>query len=142
MKKKKRNITFGAIYWEKDEQQFIQVADIADMLEEHLQLTDFGKGLHNITFIPMGVAENDPIHQEKYRYNKAKKQLEIHKRLDMTALPTGSAMDFRRAVALLFLTAIKDEFPSQKIPAFELLRFAQAVERLFLEQGYLEQEVA
>lgn len=129
-------IDFGSIAWEEDSRIFGNISEIADVLNDQIVLSRYGKDVLSIFFVPMGLQPDDDFHPEKVSYSPKRKELDIRLKLDYARMKKASGPEFLRMVAQLFLSAI-DRFPVNRLKDFDVSAFKEDVARIFREKGYL-----
>lgn len=116
---------------------------LADALNNHLSLSNYGSGLKGIAFIYIATPPADEIHEECFTYSRKKKELFIQMRLPYNAVEQASVPETLHLMVIHYLEVMREKLPLKKITDFDHLHFVQDVQRLFEAQGWLEvQEVA
>jgi len=110
---------------------------LANALNEHLVLSNYGTGVLGIAFIYIATAPEDEIHQECFSYSRKNKELFIQMRLSYEAIKNGSIPDTLQLMAASYLQTMQHKLPIKKIPNFDQARFVEDVQRLFEAEGWL-----
>jgi hypothetical protein len=110
---------------------------LANALNEHLVLSNYGTGVLGIAFIFIATAPEDEIHQECFSYSHKNKELFIQMRLSYEAVKNGSIPDSLQLMAASYLQIMQNKLPIKKIPNFDQTRFVEDVQRLFEAEGWL-----
>lgn len=120
---------------------FDNVNVMEDVLNEHLQLSNYGCGLVAIAFVFIAQQPDNTIHEEEMKYRRKKKELYIQMKLPYELVERYDKPQVLQLMAATYLHTIKD-LPKLNIPDFDYQRFAKDVERLFEAQGWLVKESA
>jgi hypothetical protein len=107
------------------------------VLNGSLQLGDYGD-ITGIAFIFIVTSPDDAIHTEMFRFNRAKKTLEVHMRLPFEAVESASQSEVLHMMAQKYLQTMQERLPKKKIPHFDWERFVNDLRQLFEKQGWLE----
>ena len=135
-------VVTGIVWHEvKDKIAFENINLMEDVLNEHLQLPDYGSGLVAIAFIFIAVQPSNTIHEEEMTYRRKKKELSIQMKLPYELVEQYDRPQVLQLMAATYLHTIKD-LSKLKIPDFDYQRFAKDVERLFEGRGWLVKETA
>lgn len=110
---------------------------LANVLNEHLVLSNYGTGVLGIAFIYISTAPEDEIHQECFSYSRKNKELFIQMRLSYEAVKNGSLPEALQLMATSYLQTMQHKLPIKKIPNFDPARFVEDVQRLFEAEGWL-----
>jgi hypothetical protein len=110
---------------------------LANVLNEHLVLSNYGTGVLGIAFIYISTAPEDEIHQECFSYSRKNKELFIQMRLSYEAIKNGSIPDALQLMAASYLQTMQNKLPLKKIPNFDQARFVEDVQGLFEAEGWL-----
>lgn len=130
-------IWIGTIVWKEAWDKVKRSKYIEKLLNNNLDLDDYGGGLRSIRFVPISVLPSNPIHEESIKYAPQKKELAIYLKLDFDAVKDGDEDSYLTLVAHLFLRAI-DEAPQHKVKDFDWPRFRKDVAGLFEAEGWLQ----
>lgn len=135
-------VVTGIVWHEvKDKIAFENINVMEDILNEHLQMSDYGSGIVAIAFIFIAQQPTNTIHEESMTYRRKKKELSIQMKLPYELVERYEQPQVLQLMAATYLDTIKD-LPKLKIPDFDYQRFAKDVERLFEAQGWLVKEPA
>ena len=138
MTKKDKNwpaIWIGPILWKDIADKAPLVNRIEDLLNESIDLSDYGSGLTAIRFVPFILLPSNQVHQEEVTYSRRKKEIFIKLPVDYTLAESADEGTFRALLAQLFLASI-EEYSKHRIPDFDWRRFQADVRRLFAGEGW------
>lgn len=111
---------------------------LADTLNQHLSLANYGSGLKGIAFIYIATPPVDEIHEECFTYSRKNKELFIQMRLPYDAVELASVPETLQLMALRYLQTMREKLPLKKIADFDHGRFVQDVQHLFESEGWVE----
>jgi hypothetical protein len=132
-------IWFGIIFWKDLEEKSYWVNPMEKLINNRIQLSNYGQGLKHIRFVLIAVPPDNKMHEEGIRYSARKKQLLLYKKLDYQAVLEADQPAFQRLVAQLFLKSI-DDYAKRRIQDFDRQRFREDMTALFIEQGWIQPE--
>lgn len=112
----------------------IFIHSLTDLLNSHLQLSDYGDGVVEFNFT--AIIEPEEFFPTKYRYLKGKKRIDAEIRMDYDQAVKAAIGEFRGLVAQLYLDTL-DLLETKKIVDFDLKKFRQDLEDLFVRQGWI-----
>lgn len=109
---------------------------LEDVLNEHLELSDYGIGLENLTVIFIAVQPTNTLHEEVTRYSRHKKELYIQKKLPFDLV---SQYDKRQVLQLMAITYLEmlEDLDDLNVPNFDFVQLRADVQQLFEAQGWL-----
>lgn len=139
----RRPFVISGILWHEigEKVAFVNSVTMEDVLNEHLQLLDYGKGLKGIAFIFIVQQSYSKFHREEMTYDRKRKELYIQMKLPYELVEQYERPQVLQLMATTYLHTIKD-LPKLNIPDFDYQRFAKDVEQLFEGQGWLVKEPA
>ncbi len=137
MNQEKPQIWFGAIFWKDLKAQALQVKEVESLLNDALDLSNYGSSLQSIDFIPIALKPSNKVHEEERHYSLRKKKLSLHLKMDFEKVTHASPEGFLPLIAQFFLEAI-DEAPRHQIKNFDWPRFKKDVTELFEAEGWLQ----
>jgi len=112
-----------------------------DVLNENLNLFDYGSGLKAIAVVFIAVQSTNTIHEEVMRYSHKKKEIYIQKKLPYELVCQYEKPQVLQLMAVSYLEILTD-LKRKHIPDFDLSLFQQDVQKLFTEQNWLNLEKA
>lgn len=130
-------IWFGIVFWKELMDKIPWVKPMEKLINNHIQLSNYGEGLKHIRFVLIAVPPDNKLHEEGIRYSARKKQLLLYKKLDYQATLEADQPAFQRLVAQLFLKSIED-YAKRRIQDFDRQRFKEDMTALFTEQGWIQ----
>ena len=135
-------VVTGIVWHEvQDKTAFENINMVEDVLNDHLQLSNYGPGLiGGIAFVFIAQQPDNTIHKEEMTYRRKKKELYIQMKLPYESVAQYERPQVLELMAGTYLRTIQ-QFGKLKIPDFDYQRFAKDVEQLFEAQGWLVREV-
>ncbi|MBK8880338.1 MAG: hypothetical protein IPN74_18040 [Haliscomenobacter sp.] len=107
-----------------------------DVLNAHLNLSDYGSGLVSLAVTFLAVQPGNALHKEEMTYRLRKKEAYIQTKLPYERVAQDEKSQTLHLMASIYLDAVKD-MSKLNIPDFNLSQFAEDLELLFEEQGWL-----
>lgn len=111
------------------------------VLNDHIKLSDYGRGVEGIAFIFVVQQPDDTFHEEKLTYNEQEKELVAQYKIDPALLTDLSEEEVLQLMAQTYLSKI-EEFERLDISEFDALGFEEDVRRLFEGERWLLTEKA
>jgi hypothetical protein len=111
---------------------------LEDILNEHLELSDYGTGLEHLTVIFIAVQSANTIHEEVTRYSHQKKELYIQKKLPFDLVNQYDKRQVLQLMATTYLDVL-EELEDINVKNFDLHKFQADVRKLFEGQGWMVQ---
>ena len=107
-----------------------------NLLNNNLDLSDYGTGLTNIDFTFVGLSPTDQPQKNEASYDPIQKQLSLKFNLNHYQLKMGTKNDASKMMATLFLnsTSIYEQLD---VPEFKKGKFYNDLEGLFFRRGLL-----
>jgi hypothetical protein len=130
------SIWIGPIVWKDLLEKGFLTNRIEDVLNDHIDLSDYGSGIAFIRFMPFIVRPSNKIHEEAIVYSGRKKEISVKLRIDYDAAAQADEDAFRSIIAQRFLDSIA-EFPKHKVKHFDWLSLQNDVRKVFEQQGWL-----
>ena len=129
-------IWIGPIVWKDLVEKGFLMNLMEDVLNEHIDLPDYGPGIASIRFMPFIVLPSNKVHEEAIVYSGRKKEISVKLRIDYDAAAQADEEAFRSLVAQRFLDSIA-EYPKHNVKYFDWLSFQNDVRKVFEKQGWL-----
>jgi hypothetical protein len=108
---------------------------------EPISLEIYGTGVHSLRFTFVCLTHRTQNHQEKTLFSQKDKELYIVRQLDYATFSQLSLENALKMQANVFLQALNKVRKRKKaIPDFDFERFYADVEKLFAENGWIENE--
>ncbi len=136
-KKKKKAFYIGAIFREEFKEKALLLKKMQEKLNKHIDLSRYGDSLRHIIFVPIAVAADDKIHEEKIKYVGRKKEICLYLKMDFAQVSQADEHAFLQQFALFYLEALR-YFKRRRIKDFDFKAFKKDVARLFEANGWLE----
>lgn len=130
-----RDFTFAAMVWH-EVYELTKNKIFQDILNKHIQISTYGKGVTGIDFVHIAVKPTNKIHEEFRGYEKATKRLVFNLKLDYDKIVKGTRQEAIKAMALLFLNAIKLSIKF-KIEDYNGEQLYKDVKALFIAQNWI-----
>ncbi len=115
----------------------IDVVLLEDLLNEMIQLSDYGKGIKQLFFIFLVVPEENDIHENLVKFHEEDKVLEVALRLPYESIITAKQEEVRSSMALLFLSLF-DLVNELLIPEVNFGQLKKKVEEVFNEKRWIK----
>lgn len=85
----------------------LPVVELEGLLNESIQLSDYGAGVQKIFFVFLAVPEDDDFHQPHITYTEAEQHLELAFRLPYEETLNGNEDECMLLLQSAFLSAVK-----------------------------------
>jgi hypothetical protein len=126
----------SGILWHEigDKIAFTNTVHLKELLNKHLNLSDYGTGLLGISFLFIVMPNDETIHRESFTYYARKKALQVQMRLPYNIVEAASPVHL---MAEKYLHTLQTYLPKRKILDFDWKRFVQDVQAVLEQSGCL-----
>lgn len=121
---------------------FTNTARLRELLNQRINLSDYGTGLKGIAFIFVVTQPDDEIHREYFIYRSKAKELHVQARLPYTQVDAASLPEVLQLMAGKYLEVLTKNLPKRKIDDFDTMQFVEDVRAVLEREGILESVAA
>ena len=114
----------------------IDAVSFGELLNDNLDLSEYGDGLAKIHFTFIGLAPTETVQKNEAKYDPIQKQVSLKLNLNYHQLKYADKNDASKLMATLFLNAI-GVYEQLEVPEFKQGKFYNHVEGLFFRRGLL-----
>lgn len=133
---RKRKFFFGSIVWHELSQK-VNIQPLQELLNDQIDFTDYGDGIHKIHFTFIVVRPTNSNHQEEFNYDQPSRQLTVAIKLDYYQIKKVSGQHALEIMGSSFLKAIKN-ISTSDISDFDWAAFGRDVEYALGTNNLLE----
>lgn len=123
-----RKFILSAIYWHELSGK-LNTLQIEDVLNEHINLSDYGSGVERIHFTFMAVRPSNTIHENAAKYDRKTKTIEMALKLSYEHVVVADKDGVLEMMWGLFVVGI-DLFEGMGVVGFDVDRFKEAIKKL------------
>jgi len=114
----------------------IDAISFGELLNDNLDLNDYGTGLTKVGFTFVGKKPDDQPIQNEAEYDPIQKKISLKLNLNYYQIKSVEKNDVSKVMATLFLNSI-DVYKQLEVPEFEFSKFYRDLEGLFFRRGLL-----